>query len=243
MKSRTLLATAAVAALALGSAPAMAAPVLIDNFNTSQSLTAMATGPATNSNGVTGSTSDLIGGARLAQIAITSGMGSATFNVNNSNTGPGQANYSNQFSVQSNLLLNWNGGTSDITSHTGLGGIDLTGGGTNSEILVSYSSDLGALGTVTVYSGDGSSSSSRSWNFTGGGTLDTANLGFGTFSGTADFTDVSAITLSVDGVSNFDGMLDIISAPGTNVPEPMTLSLLGFGLLGVGYVRRRSKKA
>ncbi len=250
MKFRTLIGPAAAAALALGAAPAFAAPVLIDSFTTEQSFSVTGDAPQMQTDGVSGSESAMIGGARLARIQITGGTGTAGFDVNNVNTIGKSAEFSNTFGSISNLLLAYNGSSNpaDIGNHDGLSGTaggcrDLTDGGSNDTFQVNYASDLAASGTVTIYNCDGTDSVMRSWDFTGGSTNEVANLTFESFTGDQSiFSSVGAINVgvNVDGQA-FDGMISLLTT--TGVPEPGTLTLLGFGLLGAGYLRKRKKQA
>ncbi len=250
MKRASWLVPAAVAALALGSGRASAAPIVIDDFSVPQLLQASASDASPAVGSATGPAANVIGGARLAQITVTSSVGSARLDIHDAPAIMGGDNstdtalYSNTFGANSDLLVVWNGSdvTANIGDRSGLGSFDLTDGGANGAIFVTYASDLPAIGTFTVFSNGGTNSSTRSWNFPGGNTgmPDTLPLTFASFSGDADFHDVSAVTLSLSGGSAFDGMIDILAS--RPVPEPATLTLLGFGLLGFGYMRRRQSR-
>jgi hypothetical protein len=238
---------AAALALCAGIGQANAAPVLIDNFSTTQTLSATGAN-ATNGSGVlTGA--DSIGGARFASIKNDANAGgTSNLNINDANNPNAFVAYSNDVNTQSVLHMLWDGGT-DATNNFGLGGIDLTSGGFSDRIRIASKSDAGATGTITIFT-DATHSSSATFSIPSGlgGTSDpfaSVDLTFlSDFAGSADFTTVAAITLDINGPAALDAAIDFISAePPPQVPEPMTLSLLGFGIIGLGAARRRRRTA
>ncbi len=220
-----------------------AAPILIDNFNTSQFLQV---GPG-GSNPLPGFNSvatgvNSIGGFRSVELTRTVGSGIASVDANFSD--PSILSYSNGASVVSSLLVWWDGdagATLDFTNYS----VDLTGGGTNTGIALATRSDLVVSVTLQLFT-DASNYSTANFNTPGLGTLVPFTgvfLPFASFTPTgsgANFTNITAVLLSMTGPASFDLQLDFIEA-NNPIPEPMTALLMGGALLGLGaYGRRRA---
>lgn len=150
-------------------------------------------------------------------------------------------------------LLVWDGagGTFPGIDAPGLGGIDLTEAGLHDAIAISIlSNDLVANLTFTVYT-DLSNFSTLTVATPGdAGNLLAAYGGFASAGGTgADFTNVSAISLAIDGQSapaldDLDVTLDLIeTVDSLAVPEPGTAAMLGIGLLLLAYSGRPRRSA
>jgi hypothetical protein len=214
--------------------------VLIDNFNTTQTLTVSGGGanPVTSSNGVATGV-DAIGGNRAINLTRTSGAGVATINVNS----PASVlAYGNDSDAESNATVIWDGDTNNTLNTTGLGGLSLTESGANNALRILVRSDLVVPITVTVYT-DGSNFAARTVNSPGGGLPFTEFfLLFSSFTatGSPDFANVGAVTMDVSGPQSFDVQVSLLEAI-NSVPEPSTWGLFGLGIaaLTAGRLRKR----
>lgn len=225
---------------------ASASPILIDDFGTSQSIVVTGgLGPASNDGGVAASA---IGGARYARLSRVSGYGTDSLTANGG--GFGLLDLSTAAADTASAKLIYDGGTDNILTPTGLGGVDLSSGNTNDLIEVLARSDLVAPLMVTVYT-DADNYSTAVVNLPGlgfGSTAFTAlDLPFSSFlpdSGTgADFHDVGAVAVSIFGANtpSLDAQLDSIYAAGVPVPEPPALLLMFAGLAGLAALGRRRR--
>ncbi len=217
------------------------AAVLIDNFNTTQTLSVSGPGvnPQTSSTGVATGV-DSIGGNRGISLTRTGGAGTATINVN---TPVGVLAYGNDSDSDSNAIVIWDGDQNGTVNATGLGGLSLSEGGLNSALRLLVRSDLISPITVTVYT-DAANFASRTVNAPGGGThlpFTEFILLFNSFSatGTPDFGNVGAVTMGISGPQSFDLQVSLLEAVST-VPEPSTWALFGLGAtaLMLGRVRK-----
>jgi hypothetical protein len=97
-----------------------------------------------------------------------------------------------------------------------------------------------------------SGSSSVSITFSGTGIAYMTSSVGGSSPTTVSFTSQNNVPGTISGilaeVASGNGFTDSVSAtydstPTSTVPEPMTLSMMGFGLLGLGLIGRRKRKA
>ncbi len=175
----------------------------------------------------------VIGGSRDATVTWLSGTLSARMNIN---PPPAVLGMSSDTGVTANFELMYD------NAGAGLGGIDMTQGGTSPGFAVFFvSADAGAATTVTLTD-------------TGGDTLThtllTAGPGvlffqYNMFAGAGDITDIDTIHFIIEGQEDGDYQISLIQSRdvpgdddgGNEVPEPVTAVLSTLGL--VALARRR----
>ncbi len=228
----------AVAFLAVESA---SAAIIIDSFDDSQVVTQ--TGIGTAAGFVNGA---MIGGQRDVEVIVTNGETDLEMTADAG--GNSLLTHSQDSNVVGSTLVVWDGIDNDplTVDPTGLGGVDLTGGGILDAIAIRITFDDLPV-NLTMRVGNGANVSERMLALPGGifspilFVLPFAS--FATLSGTgADFMDVGVIELMIDGqIGGTDVEIDFLQAI-TEVPEPATLTLLASSLFGLFVIRRRKQK-
>jgi hypothetical protein len=247
----------------IGAQLGLATPVLIDTFLTTQATGTLAA-PSTSHNAQNIGSGEVIGAYRILDLAYISGntgfqaafqaQGGAnvlTMNTQNSVIASGLATYCGSGTCGSSPTTTFDGtiGTTTPTAF-GLGGVDLTSAGTNTQVRVIGNSDH----IVTVYATfyQSATSYARASFMIPADTLDhsyvlkfnniggDALFGFnGSFS-TASFASVNAITFMIEGTNSSDTFISYFGAD--NVPEPATFGMIAGGLGGLlWYARKRAQ--
>ncbi|MCP4658271.1 MAG: hypothetical protein GY856_22895, partial [bacterium] len=195
---------------------AQAQPITIDDFTTNQGpLTLTAPGQVGSTLPDTVSGGGILSSERDIEVALLGG-GFNTVEVQVLN-GFG-CSHSQGVSVTATATLVWDGadGNAAVIDPTGLGGVDLTVGGTQDAFLLSLiSADLNSTLALSVFT-DAGNASDMTLNLPGGAANDAFAIPYNTFAtfvgAGADFTNVGAVVLTIDGsaVSALDVNIELL---------------------------------
>jgi len=208
--------------------------ILIDDFSTGQA--AFVITPA-GSGESRASGPGILGGEREMMLTLVPGFGSV--GVGMSVSGDAMT-YGHFASSQGTGRITWDGADGSSTlDPTGLGGVDFTNAGTEDRIGIPVLvNNLAATMTLIAYT-DAVNYSTATVSLPGSVPPQTPlSVLFTDFTavGTgADFTNIGAFSLFIDG-SSTPGL----TVGFATIPEPTTATLLLFGLLGVAKLRRSS---
>ena len=211
-----------------------AGAILIDDFSTDQTVIQLGGAPSSTSSQVLGS--GILGGAREMEVTLLSSIGMVMA------ASGGTLNYAHAAVATGTGLIVWDGPDGPaIWNPIGLGGIDFTNGGAETEVAIPLLfSDPSAPMILTAYT-DGTNYSTASVSLPGNvPPLAMLSVLFTNFvaapGGTgADFTNIGAFSLYIDG-SSTQGLA--VELAGVTNPEPSTATLLLFGILGIVTIRR-----
>ncbi len=235
---------AATTMLAAGSAKA--APIIIDTFDVEQDVGLLGIPMFIPSSSQEGPDASILGGFRDMQVTgdadnfletrLQSTGGGLTFSNNVETSGIGQ--------------IVWDGDDDPTTiDPTGLGGIDITRNGDwdlDRIWLDLVSADLPGLElTFNIYDTNNNVSTlSRTFNNPVNAPVG-VNFLFSDFAGAADFTNVGALELLIDGPEEIDARIALVQIGqphgDVDIPEPLTsvLTLVGISALGGLSLKRK----
>ena len=225
------MATAATAAL-LAAAPAAGigggTPTVIDDFSTNQPTLTLTFPPAGTSASSSVAGAGILGGERDNLINLTAGV--IAGNSLSSTVSSGFLSYSQDATISGNGHVSWDGADGSPTlDPTGLGGVDLTAGGTQNALdLAVFFDDLPLNITLTVTSATGTSAATVA----SGGLIFSAThfvVPFSAFSATsgsgADFANVGAIELTQGSAVTAPDVVTDSVATDALLAAPMTAAL------------------
>ncbi len=208
---------------------------LIDDFGTTTQTTSATTSVRTNSSAI--AAPEAIGGERDFFLQLSSATGMLTLDSNG--VTPGVLEFNASAVASGRRMVSWDGidGNGAVLNATGLGGFDLTDGGTARylEFLAGADHANGVL-QIRVYS-DATHWSLANVNLpdTGGAATSIIPLAFKSFvaqaGGGANFASIGAIEMEVTGGQAVDGQLELIQAYG---PAIKTVNFANFQPLSLG---------
>jgi len=254
------------ALLAVISAGTQAAPIVVDLFDGTQSVAV--TGPTTAvgdtdvSSVNEGSLGAILGGNRDMFLEIKDVLVAGDpFNAASGSVFGGVLSYSNSTGVGSSLHIQWDGvaNTDETIDVTGLGGIDLTDGGSLTSFqLTTLASDLNWQFSLQAWT-DANNWTKITFNATNVLAPTVSFIDFAGFTNpffcgainpvpgvasiecapgnqTVDFANLGALEAIINTSGAVD--IDLRLADVRAVPEPGTLALVGLGMLGLALRRR-----
>jgi hypothetical protein len=254
MKRLWILGLSATAVLMMVSL-ASAATITVDDFGPGSNQFLNKTGVGTVQSSV--ANAGILGGERDALLSVLSGVGSAQAVAFDLGGGSHSLFYSQDAMIFSSTTLTYDGTDgSGSLDPDGLGGFDLTGGGTEFGLEVGVNfMDSPYTMEITVY--DASNSQGLRWSretVTVGGTIFSPTpitIPYGHFgdgpgevgpAGPVSFNNVGAVVARIQSVNRgADIEVDYIKT--SVVPEPASIltAVLGAALCGFGYLRRRNR--
>ncbi|HEX7973184.1 MAG TPA: GEVED domain-containing protein, partial [Anaerolineales bacterium] len=218
-----------IAALVLPGIAALAAPPLpiIDHFDSTQSVTIAWPDQTEHTSSV--ADPNVLGGERDIIASLVGGTSAQSLRVDSNLGGDSVFSYSSDTNIRGKATLQWDGAGGATFNPTGLGGVDLTMGSTANQFVIAVASDdLPANLVLSVYT-DANNWSSAIVSLPGGINLSnqrTFTALFSSFaqgsgaSGPANFSNVGAVTLLIDGTpvtaTGLDLTLDLIEVSGPN---------------------------
>lgn len=234
----------AVATLVIGaSTAAHAAPIVIDDFVDEQLVALVEFGGVLSSSEIAASTA--LGGYRGLSVTSDAAAFFNTLMQTGATSGTSKLDLSNTPGVTGSGFVVWDGAGS-----AGLGGVDLTDGGTNDAILSTIIFADGASQLEFMVTDTSGTSGTAIYQIpTGISGSTVASVLFSGFTNSVDFTAVDSLLLSMSStVPGTAFSIDLVSAGVASAPAPVPLPaaglLLGSVLVGGGTLAaRRRKKA
>lgn len=265
-----------LATILIGAKLGLATPVIIDNFTTTQidaTLSSNTNAHSTIGPGISG----ILGGYRVLDDFCVSGCDALThsnflargaghndivLNNDDFNSASGLVTYSGSANGPAQTGAGaWDGSTMASTPLTyGLASVDLSGGGTNTQIRVLAHTDLTVQIVATFYVGTGNGFARAMWTLPGSAVNTSTELtahfldGLGTtnfiYSGTANSAmwntvgQITAITFQIDGSSSPSSDTNFTYFAGDagtvlGAPEPATFGMLAGGFGGLMWLARK----
>jgi hypothetical protein len=267
MKSYIARTVVGIVGLSVFSQIGSATAILIDDFGKTQVNPVLTSN--TNSHTAIGPIAGILGGFRALDNFCVSGcddLTSSDFKVrgpnhdvvlNNQDFNTASALVTYSGSLNGPNLAVWNGDPSTSTPTAyGLAGVDLSGGGTNTQIRIIGHTDLDVKIIATFYTGGGSGYARASYTLVGAPTNTITALRFDntgdalfTYTGAANDTMwttvgvITAITFQIDGRLSASSDTNISYFGADSVPEPASFGMLAGGLGGLLWYARKKVQA